>query len=160
MAAGTQTSRTVAEKFVERLGRQDPEGIQELLAEEIDWYVPGGDALPWTGRRTRREEVAPYFTTMWPHFAHGRSKVVLERVIVEGGDVVLSAVWTHTVVAAGKEFTTPAVIHLMVEDNPDRPHAPVRGHADRRRGVPRRLSGEPPVDRAPSRPTPCPWGRS
>ncbi|MFG2535810.1 nuclear transport factor 2 family protein [Streptomyces sp. NPDC048511] len=117
MAADTQLSRTVAEKFVERLGRQDPEGIQELFAEEIDWYVPGSDALPWTGRRTRREEVAPYFTTMWPHFVHGRSKVLLERVIVDGGDVVLSAVWTHTVLATGKEFTTPAVIHLMVEDN-------------------------------------------
>lgn len=54
---------------------------------------------------------------MWPHFAHGGSKVVLERVIVDGGDVVLLAVWTHTVVATGKEFTTPAAMHLMVEDN-------------------------------------------
>ncbi|MFI0355398.1 nuclear transport factor 2 family protein [Actinomadura sp. 9N407] len=117
MATDTQTSRTVAEKFVERLGRQDPDGIQELFAEEIDWYVPGRAALTWTGRRTRREEVAPYFTTMWPHFAPGRSKVALERVIVNGGDVVLLAAWTHTVVATGKEFTTPAAIHLMVEDN-------------------------------------------
>ncbi|RLV81555.1 ketosteroid isomerase [Streptomyces rapamycinicus NRRL 5491] len=102
---------------MERLGRQDPDGIQELFAEEIDWHVPGSDALPWTGRRTRREEVAPYFTTMWPHFAPGRSKVVPERVIVDGGDVVLLAVWTHTVVATGKEFTTSAATHLTVEDN-------------------------------------------
>lgn len=116
MATDTQAPRTVAEKFVERLGRQDPHGIQELFAEEIDWHVPGSDALPWTGRRTRREEVAPYFTTMWPHFAHGMSKVVLERVIVDGGDVVLLAVWTHTAVATGKEFTTPAAMHLAVED--------------------------------------------
>lgn len=117
MATDTQTSRSVAEKFVERLGRQDPDGIQELFAEEIDWHVPGSDALPWTGRRTRREEVAPYFTTMWPHFAHGRSKVVLERVIVDSGDVMLLAVFTHTVVASGKEFTTPAAMHLVVEDS-------------------------------------------
>jgi ketosteroid isomerase-like protein len=116
MATDTQASRTVAEKFVERLGKQDPDGIQELFAEEIDWYVPGSEALPWTGRRTRREEVAPYFTTMWPHFAPGRSKVVLERVIADGGDVILLAVWTHAVVATGKEFTTPAAIHLRVED--------------------------------------------
>ncbi|MGW0903395.1 nuclear transport factor 2 family protein [Streptomyces sp. NPDC002853] len=117
MATDTQTSRTVTEKFVERLGMQDPDGIQELFAEEIDWQVLGSDALPWTGRRTRREEVAPYFTTMWPHFAPGRSKVVLERVIVDGGDVVLLAVFTHTVVATGKEFTTPVAMHLMVEDS-------------------------------------------
>ncbi|MFJ9719254.1 nuclear transport factor 2 family protein [Streptomyces sp. NPDC101213] len=116
MAPDAQTSRTVAEKFLERLGRQDPNGIQELFSEEIDWHVPGSDALPWTGRRTRREEVALYFTTMWPHFAHGQSEVVLERFIVDGGDVVLLAVFTHTAMASGKEFTTPAAMHLTVED--------------------------------------------
>ena len=116
MATDTQTSRTVAEKFVERLGRQDPDGIQELFAEEIDWHVPGSDTFSWAGRRTRREEVAPYFTTMWPHFAPGRSEVALERVVVDGGDVVLLAAWTHTVAATGKEFSTPAAIHLRVED--------------------------------------------
>lgn len=115
MATDTQTPRTVAEKFVERLAKHDPDGIQELFAEEIDWHVPGSDALPWTGRRTRREEVAPYFTTMWSHFAPGRSKAVLERIIVDGGDVVLLAVFTHTVAANGKEFTTPVAMHLAVE---------------------------------------------
>ncbi|SDJ81093.1 hypothetical protein SAMN04487820_102199 [Actinopolyspora mzabensis] len=116
MATDTQTSRAVVEKFVERLGRQDPEGIQELFAAEIDWYVPGSDALPWSGPRTRREEVAPYFTTRWPHFELGRSEVVLDRVIVDGGDVMLLAIFTHTVVSTGKEFTTPVAMHLVVED--------------------------------------------
>ncbi|MEU1519164.1 nuclear transport factor 2 family protein [Streptomyces sp. NPDC005811] len=115
MTTDTRTSRTVAEEFLERLGRQDPDGVQELFSEEIDWHVPGSDVLPWTGRRSRREEVAPYFTTMWPHFAHGQSKVVLERFIVDGGDVVLLAVFTHTAVASGKEFTTPVAMHLGVE---------------------------------------------
>lgn len=117
MTTDTQTSRTVAKKFVERLGKHDPDGIQELFAEEIDWYVPGSDALPWTGRRTRREEVAPYFTTMWSHVAPGKSKAELENLIVDGGDVVLLAGFTHTVAANGKEFTTPTAIHLAVEDD-------------------------------------------
>ncbi|GAA4827048.1 hypothetical protein [Streptomyces ziwulingensis] len=42
---------------------------------------------------------------------------MLERVIVDGGDVVLLAVGTHTVLATGTEFTTLAAIHLMVDDN-------------------------------------------
>lgn len=116
MATDMQTSQAVAEKFVERLGRQDPDGIQELFAEEIDWHVPGSDALPWTGQRTRRKEVGQFFTTMWPHYEHGGSKVVLERVIVDGGDVMLLAVFTHTVLATGKEFTTPTAVHLVVEE--------------------------------------------
>lgn len=116
MTMDSQTSRAVAEQFLERLGRQDQDGIQELFAADIDWHVPGNDELPWTGRRTRREEVAPYFTTMWPHFVPGKSKVVLERIIVDGGDVMLLGVFTHTVASTGKEFTTPSAMHLVVED--------------------------------------------
>ncbi|MET7980639.1 nuclear transport factor 2 family protein [Streptomyces mirabilis] len=71
---------------------------------------------PTSGRRTHRGEVAPYFTTMWPHFVPGKSKVVLERVIVDGGDVMLLGVFTHTVASTGKEFTTPSAMHLVVED--------------------------------------------
>lgn len=117
MTTDTQTSRTVADRFVERLGMQDPDGIQELFADDIDWYVPGSDALPWTGRRTRRDEVAPYFTTMWPYYVHGASKVTLERVIVDGGDVILLATFTHIIAASRKEFTTPAAMHLTVENS-------------------------------------------
>ncbi|MFF0186581.1 nuclear transport factor 2 family protein [Streptomyces sp. NPDC005244] len=115
MKTDTRTSRAVAEQFVERLGKQDQDGIQELFAAYIDWYVPGSDALPWTGRRTRREEVAPYFTLLWPHFVHGKSEVVLERMMVDGGDVMLLGNFTHTIVANGREFTTPSAMHLVVE---------------------------------------------
>ncbi|GIF13485.1 nuclear transport factor 2 family protein [Actinoplanes teichomyceticus] len=116
MTTNTQITRNVAEEFVQRLGKQDPDGIQELFAQKIDWYVPGSDTVSWTGRRTRREEVAPYFTTMWPHFVPGRSVVDLKGIIADGDDAILLAVWTHTVAATGKEFTTPAAIHLTVED--------------------------------------------
>ncbi|GAA2234490.1 nuclear transport factor 2 family protein [Promicromonospora sukumoe] len=116
MTTDTQTSRAVAEQFVERLGRQDQDGIQELFAPEIDWHVPGSDDLPWTGRRSRREEVAPYFTTMWPVFEPGKSQVELERIIVDGGDVMLLGIFTHTVAANGEEFTTPSAMHLQVQD--------------------------------------------
>lgn len=116
MTTDTQRSRAVVEEFLRHLDRQDADALQALFAAEIDWYVPGSAALPWTGRRTRREEVAPYFTTMWPHFAPGSSIVTPERFIVDGGDVVLLAVFTHTVLANGREFTTPVAMHLGVDD--------------------------------------------
>jgi ketosteroid isomerase-like protein len=34
--------------FMDRLSEQDAEGIGDLFADEIDWYVPGSEALPWT----------------------------------------------------------------------------------------------------------------
>jgi hypothetical protein len=44
--------------FLNRLGEQDAEEIGELFADQIDWFVPGSRALPWTGSRSRREQVA------------------------------------------------------------------------------------------------------
>ncbi|MER8072142.1 nuclear transport factor 2 family protein [Streptomyces sp. NPDC094034] len=116
MPTDTEISRVVVGQFLERLGKQDQYGIQELFAPEIDWHVPGSDKLPWTGRRTRREQVAPYFTTMWPHYVPGGSQVVHERTIIEGGDVVLLATFSHIIAASGKRFTTPASLHLVIED--------------------------------------------
>lgn len=112
----SETSRAVAEKLLERLGAQDQDGIQELFAPDIDWHVPGAASLPWTGRRSRREDVAPYFTTMWAVFVHGKSKVVMERMIVEDENVMILGIFTHTVIETGREFTTPSAMHLMVEN--------------------------------------------
>jgi ketosteroid isomerase-like protein len=53
---------------------------------------------------------------MWPHYVHGKSEVVRERTIVDGGDVMLLGTFSHTIAASGKEFTTPSAIHLVVED--------------------------------------------
>jgi ketosteroid isomerase-like protein len=116
MATKNETTRAVAEKFLDRLGAQDQDGIQELFAPDIDWHVPGAEKLPWTGHRSRREEVAPYFTTMWAVYVGGKSKVVMERMIVEDENVMILGTFTHTVAENGREFTTPSALHLMVEN--------------------------------------------
>jgi hypothetical protein len=59
-----KTTEELVADFVGRLGERDAEGIGKLFADEIDWYVPGSEALPWTGSRSRREQVAEYFRTM------------------------------------------------------------------------------------------------
>lgn len=116
MATDSSTSRAVAELFLEGLGRQDQEALQELFAAEIDWYVPGSRSLPWTGRRTRRDEVAPFFSTMWPHYVQGESDVALEKVLVDDGDVILLGTFGHTIAGSGQAFSTPVAMHLVVDD--------------------------------------------
>ncbi|WP_331760196.1 nuclear transport factor 2 family protein [Streptomyces sp. NBC_01471] len=93
----SDTTRALAEKLLDRLGAQDQDGIQELFAPAIDWHVPGAGTLPWTGRRSRREEVAPYFTTMWAAYVHRKSEVVTERLIVEDEHVVILGTFSHLV---------------------------------------------------------------
>jgi hypothetical protein len=112
--AKNQTTEELMASFMDRLGEQDAEGIGELFADEIDWYVPGDEALPWTGSRSRREHVAEYFRTMWPAFAPGQSTATLDKVVIDGDDAVVFSSFTHTVARNGKRLRTPAAMHLTI----------------------------------------------
>ncbi|HEX3866878.1 MAG TPA: nuclear transport factor 2 family protein, partial [Gemmatimonadaceae bacterium] len=79
-------TREIIDTFLERLGHQDADGAAGLFAEHVDWYVPGGETLPWTGQRSKRAHVAEYFRTLWPLFVPGESTVDLDGILVDGGD--------------------------------------------------------------------------
>jgi uncharacterized protein len=111
-----ETTEKLMASFMDRLGRQDAEGIGELFADEIDWFVPGSKALPWTGPRVRREQVAEYFHTMWPAFVPGESSATVNKVVVVGADAVIFSDFSHTVAKNGKRLHTPAALHLTVAD--------------------------------------------
>ena len=118
MTGSTKNQKTTEERvanFSDRLGERDAEGIGQLFVEDIDWFVSGSQSLPWTGARSRREDVAEYFHTMWPAFVSGQSTVALETVVIGGNDAVIFVTFGHTVAKNGKRFTTPAALHLTVE---------------------------------------------
>ena len=49
--------------------------VAELFADNIRWYVPGEPALPWSGKRTKNSEVAPFFPELWPWAVLGESRL-------------------------------------------------------------------------------------
>ena len=117
MTSPTKDQKTTEElmaSFMDRLGEQDAEGIGELFADEIDWYVPGSEALPWTGSRSLREDVADYFRTMWPAFVPGQSTATVDKVMIDGDDAVVFSSFSHTVAKNGRRLHTPAALHLTI----------------------------------------------
>lgn len=108
------TTETVTNAYLQRLAAQDADGIGELFADEIDWFVPGDSALPWTGRRTRGSDVADYFRAMWPAFEAGKSVTAPGKLIISGEDAVIFADFTHTAASTGRVFQTPVTMHLTV----------------------------------------------
>ena len=117
MTGSTKNQKTTEEliaTFLGRLGEQDAEGIQELFADEIDWYVPGSKALPWTGSRSRREDVPDYFRTLWSAFVPGRSTATVDKLVIDGDDAVVFSSFSHVVAKNGKRLNTPAALHLTI----------------------------------------------
>ena len=113
-AENQTTTEKVVARFLDRLGEQDAEGIGELFADQIDWFVPGSGALPWTGSRSRREHVADYFRTLWPAFVPGQSTATVDKVVIDGDDAVVFSSFSHTVAKNGRRLETPAALHLTI----------------------------------------------
>jgi ketosteroid isomerase-like protein len=102
--------------FQERLTAGDADGLSDLFAEQIDWFVPGSVDLPWTGRRSKSGDVSVYFRTMWPYFMAGKSESVLEKIIIEDSDAVIFAKFNHFAKSTGRGFETEVVLHFTVQD--------------------------------------------
>lgn len=102
--------------FLERLTAGDADGLSDLFAEQIDWFVPGSADLPWTGRRSKPGDVSVYFRTMWPHFLTGKSESKLEKIIIQNNEAVVFAKFTHFAKSTGRGFETEAVLHFTIRE--------------------------------------------
>jgi ketosteroid isomerase-like protein len=104
--------------LLQRLDAGDIDSVGELFAEEIDWYIPGGDHLPWAGHRTRRAEVPEYFHHLESVFDPAQNDVAQEKVLIDGDDAVVFATFRRTFAEIGRGFANPAAMHLEVRRDP------------------------------------------
>ena len=98
--------------FLERLVGRDADALVELFAEQIDWYVPGHDAIPWTGPRTKRSDVVACVRKIWSEVEPGRSSVRVDKVLVDGDDAVVFANFAHTFRRTQRRFSGAAAVHF------------------------------------------------
>ena len=90
--------------------------VTELFAENIDLFIPGIPRLPWTGKRSHRSEVAPYFQSMWPTFRPGKTRANAHKLLINGNDAVALGQLTYVVKATSKRFTLAVAMHLTIEN--------------------------------------------
>ncbi|MER5409330.1 nuclear transport factor 2 family protein [Streptomyces sp. NPDC002769] len=110
-------TREVVEKFLGLLGAGDPDAVAKVFAEVIDWYVPGSDQLPWTGRRTTPAEVADYLRVLGENIVPEENVDKIEALIVEGEHAVLLREFTRTARSTGRVYEMPIAMHFQVTDD-------------------------------------------
>ncbi|MEU8951940.1 nuclear transport factor 2 family protein [Streptomyces sp. NPDC048489] len=110
------TTREVVEKFLGLLGAGDPDAVAEVFNEVIDWYVPGSDQLPWTGRRTTPAQVADYLRVLGENIVPEENVDKVEALIVEGEHAVLLGEFTRTARSTGRVYEMPIAMHFQVVD--------------------------------------------
>lgn len=110
-------TKQTADKFFEYIGAKNPEKIASMVSENVDWYIFESKYMPWTGHRSKREEVAELFKTLFSYFIDGSEKLEAQSFLLRGNEVAVFGTIERTVKKTGKHFKMPLAIHITVENN-------------------------------------------
>ncbi|MDW8850712.1 nuclear transport factor 2 family protein [Flavobacterium sp. MMLR14_040] len=110
-------TKETAEKFFGYIGAKDPEKIASMVSEKVDWYIFESKYMPWTGHRSKREEISVLFKTLFSYFVDGSEKLDAQSFLVRGNEVAVFGFVERTVKKNDKHFKMPLAIHITVENN-------------------------------------------
>ncbi|BCF97954.1 hypothetical protein PPGU19_025230 [Paraburkholderia sp. PGU19] len=54
----------LVQQAYDAFSKADIEGVLKTLAENVDWFIPGPEIIPFAGRRHGPQEVAEFFSTL------------------------------------------------------------------------------------------------
>ncbi|WP_166638110.1 nuclear transport factor 2 family protein [Flavobacterium chryseum] len=111
-----KTKETV-DKFFGYVGAKNPEKIASMVSENVDWYIFESKYMPWTGHRSKREEISELFKTLFSYFVDGSEKLEAQSFLLRGNEVAVFGFVERTVKKNGKHFKMPLAIHITVENN-------------------------------------------
>jgi ketosteroid isomerase-like protein len=115
MTSTTTTTRSVVEAFFQRLAVGEPEPLTALLADNVDWDIPGNATLaPWVGPRSSRSGVADYLRLLRANVKPISAEV--QHVLVDGEMAVAVGAFASRMVKTGKVVESIFVAQFVVRD--------------------------------------------
>lgn len=116
---GTGDARAVVGELLARIATGTPQEVAELYADDVDWELDWPQdvraaAVPWARSRRTRAEVAEHYAALTQHLRPTDGGTTIERVLVDGEDVVVTGVLRHEVITTGRRFAARFALHLRV----------------------------------------------
>ncbi|MBT2481750.1 nuclear transport factor 2 family protein [Streptomyces sp. ISL-94] len=111
----TSTTADTVDAFFTAFGSGDTAQILALFADEVAFRVTGAPIVPWTGERTRKEQLAEFFGLFGKVLTAPESFEVTGRV-VQDEDAVVMARCVFGVLATGRKFTNHYALHFTISE--------------------------------------------
>ena len=105
---------TVQQCYAE-FGKGNPQGVIDLLTEDVIWTDPGYPQIPYAGRRRGKDEVLGFFSEMGKTVTFTRFEP--QEFLNDGDQVVVKGYFTGKGNGTGKTFETEWVMIWEVVDN-------------------------------------------
>ncbi|GGX77534.1 nuclear transport factor 2 family protein [Streptomyces hiroshimensis] len=113
----SDATRSAVQAFLTRFGEGDPERTAALFAGTVDWMIVGDPAVvPWVRARSTRADVAAHFRELGENVTQAEGSPVVDALLADGRDAVVTGVIIATIRGTGKDFRTPFALRLSVED--------------------------------------------
>ncbi|WP_067890933.1 nuclear transport factor 2 family protein [Nocardia vaccinii] len=118
----TNTTRTVVEELVRRIGAGDPDAIAALYAPVAEWklnwpeHEHGRPATPWIRHRATPADAAEHFREIARHHIPEQVGTVVERILVDGPDAVVLGEIRQTARPTGRAYRSRFALHLTIEN--------------------------------------------
>jgi ketosteroid isomerase-like protein len=106
----TLSPQAALERWLTALGSADAASLSALLADPVDWDIPGAGHVPWAGPRRTPAEVVAAVTTL-SSLLTPRSFSV-EKVVADDTDAVAFGSFTQEVTSTGARFTSEFAMRI------------------------------------------------
>jgi peroxiredoxin/ketosteroid isomerase-like protein len=106
--------RSILQRWLTALGAGDLTTLKGLLAEHVDWDIPGAAHVPWAGPRSTPESVAGAITTLGSLLTPRSFSVA--KIIADEADAAAFGSFTQQVNATGAQFTSEFAIRITTEN--------------------------------------------
>lgn len=111
-----EKTRRVVAQFFERIGvGADPTAIASLFSEDVDWFVPGDERIPWIGRKLGRAGVADFIRDLRRFTTPIR--VDIRKIVTEGENAIALIELETQVTTTGSIIRTEAAFDFTVRDD-------------------------------------------
>ena len=111
-----QETQQVLDGYFRNVNEKDAEGVASYFAEEIDWYIFESQLMPWTGRRTKKTEVAPLLRQLFDAHAAGEDQFEIDHLFIDGNEAAVFGMAGRRVKATGKKFSAHFCMRFTIQN--------------------------------------------
>lgn len=111
----TEETRTIVELFYKRRLLHDIDGVLDLIADNVQWAIPGdADLAPWLGNRSNKEEIREFFALQKQYL----ESITFDtnQLVVEGENAVAVGYLSSRMLKTNKLFNSHFMTHFRVKD--------------------------------------------
>lgn len=108
-------TRNIINNYLQALTARNLHVMQSLFADEVDWYIPGNQAVaPWLGRRNTKAEVIDFFRLLWKETIPIAAEI--DHIFIDGKKAVIAGDFKTGMLRTDKICDSLFFIRITVEN--------------------------------------------